>query len=85
MNTYPQPRRGHYSYRHRNPDGSFTLYHTSVEVLGESEKIYLVKITVPLGGHRAGDQMKVRKHNIRFNGEQQPARRYDYSNTYWNR
>lgn len=83
ITPYPQPRSGRYTYRRRNFDGSFTVFYTSVLVLGESEKSYKVKITVSLGNHPAGDTLKVRKRNVSF-GSTEP-RTHDYSDAYWNR
>ena len=84
MNLYPTPITASYTYKTRNFDGTFNSFHASVLILGETEKSYLVQTSVPLGAHRVGDRLTVRKHNVRRKPEGPvPVRKYDYSNAYW--
>lgn len=89
MEMYAEPKRGGYTHRTRNYDGTFNTHYLTVEVLGETDKSYLVKVFVPIGGKPAGSRMTVRKHNVKIQGEQpvaapRPARRYvDCTNAYW--
>lgn len=90
MNMYATPKEGTYDYKSPNFDGTFNLQQVKVAVLGESEKQYLIRLTLPVGNHRQYDQMKVRKHNVRVHGTtatesitamQMP----DYRNAWWNK
>lgn len=87
MNMYATPREGTYNYKSPNFNGSFNLQQVKVAVLGESEKQYLIRLTLPVGNHRQNDQMKVRKSNVRLHGmNDRPSVRstYDYSAAFWN-
>jgi len=85
---YTKPVKGGYQYKRRNFDGTYTLYWLTVDVLGETEKSYLIRISVPLDGHPARSTMTVRKHNVKLNGIQSaapaPRRQHDYSTAWWN-
>lgn len=94
--TYPTPIRAGYTYKSRNWDGSYNYFHTSVEIIGETEKSYRVKLLNPVGPHHAGDVTTVRKHNVKFKKgekpasapapepESKPGREYDYTDAFWN-
>lgn len=87
MNMYATPLRGGYTYRTRNFDGTFNTFYTTVEVLGETAASFLIRILVPLGGHKAKSTMTVRRHNVRLHTEPNPAEekpRHDYSDAWWN-
>jgi hypothetical protein len=87
MNMYATPKEGTYDYKSPNFDGTFNLQQVKVAVLGESEKQYLIRLTLPVGNHRPNDQMKVRKHNVRVHGmTNRPSdrRTYDYSAAFRN-
>lgn len=84
MNLYPIPILASYIYKTRNFDGTYNSFYSSVLILGETEKSYLVQTSVPLGHHRVGDRLTVRKHNVRRKqAAQAPVREYDYRNAYW--
>ena len=84
MDLYPTPIPAGYTYKTRNFDGTFNEFYASVLILGETRKSYLVRIAVPLGNHRAGDRMTVRKHNVTLKAATPAhAREHDYSNAYW--
>lgn len=89
MNEYQEPKRGAYSYRKRNFDGSFSMQTLQVRVLGETGRdSYVIVVFVPINGRPAGSRMTVRKRNVRIQGEAPAARDervYDYSEAYWNR
>lgn len=85
---YATPKEGTYDYKSPNFDGTFNLQQVKVAVLRESEKQYLIRLTLPVGNHRQYDQMKVRKHNVRVHGmtatESIPAMQMpDYRNAWW--
>jgi hypothetical protein len=92
MKMYTMPVKGGYQYKKRNFDGSFNLFYLTVEVLGETEKSYLIRISVPVDGHPAKSTMTVRKHNVRLHGMSTatpaptpaPRRQHDYSTAWWN-
>lgn len=87
MNMFPTPLAGSYTARTRNFDGSFNTFYTSCEVLGESAKMYTIRINVPIGRHKAKEPMTVRKHNVRLK-EASPERcpvQHDYSDAWWNK
>ncbi len=79
------------SYTMKTPDfkGGYFEQTIKVWVIGESDKSYLIVPHCPVRGHRGGDQMKVRKHNVHVHGMSAPAvkrsaRSYDYTNAFWN-
>jgi len=82
MKPFSDPIPGHYTYKSRNFDGSFNQEYTSVLILGETDRSFLVQILSPVGTHRKGDKMTVRKHNVR---QKSTKPEYDYTNAPWNR
>ena len=86
MTLYPTPVPASYTYWTRNYDGSYNRFYASVLILGETEKSYLVQTSVPLGSHRAGDRLTVRKHNVKPKGQSRrpSSREHDYTNEFWN-
>lgn len=88
MNMFPTPLAGSYTARTRNFDGTFNTFYTSCWVLGESDKIYSIRVTTPICGHRANDTLTVRKHNVRLkDAAPKPSApvRHDYSEAWWNK
>lgn len=83
MNMYAAPVDGTYQHKMPNFDGTFRSQQVKVLVLGESEKQYLIRLTLPVGNHRQYDQIKVRKHNVRLKRATE-EKVYDYSDAYWN-
>lgn len=55
-----------YLFETTNYDGTFTRWNTQVEVLGETDKSYLIKLKEPIRQHFAGDQIWVLKRKVRF-------------------
>lgn len=84
MEMFATPRKGSYTARNRNFDGSFNTFYTSCEVMGESAKSYAIRLYVPIGQHKAREIIKVRKHNVRFKDETPAASTHDYSGAWWN-
>ena len=64
MYVYPQT--AQYLFETYNFDGTFTRWHTTVEVLGETVKSYLIKLKEPIRNHFIGDQIWVMKKKVRF-------------------
>ena len=86
MKMYESPKQGTYNHKTPNFDGTFNLQQVKVDVLGESEKQYLIRLILPVGHHRQNDQMKVRKHNVRLHdmtAQSKYSRNIDYTTAYW--
>ncbi len=86
MKMYENPKQGTYNHKTPNFDGTFNLQQVKVDVLGESEKQYLIRLILPVGHHRQNDQMKVRKHNVRLHdmtAQSNYSKNIDYSKAYW--
>ena len=64
--TYDSTFEATYLYETTNYDGTFTRWKTQVEVLGETDKSYLIKLKEPIRQHFAGDQSWVFKRKVRF-------------------
>ena len=86
---YATPISGSYSHRTPNYDGTFSEAVVAVDVLGESEKRYLVRLKMPVENHKQNEELWVRKHNVSVvayvRREGVPEEKYDYSNAYWNK
>ena len=78
---------GSYTAKTRNFDGTFDVSCVPCNIIGESDKSYLIMILLPVKGHAMRDTMKVRKHNVRIkdaSAANTGHARYDYSEAYWN-
>lgn len=94
MEMYATPIEGTYIRRRPDFQGNFYREEVKVKVLGETDKSFLIKLYCAIGNHRGGDQLKVRKHNVRMprtmsvssglGPYDKPERQYDYSGAYWN-
>lgn len=81
MEMFTTPRLGRYVARTRNFDGSFNEFNTSCLIFGESDRSYIISLSIPLNGHKPYERLTVRKHNVRM--KKQPVE-YDYSGAWWN-
>lgn len=92
MNMWATPQEGIYIVKTPDFKGGFKIEQAKVKVLGENEKSMLIKLMCNVRGHRAGDQLKVRRHNVRMpnkvtsglGSNDKPVREYDYSDKFWN-
>jgi len=82
MEMYATPKVGSYTFKTRNFDGSFNLFYTKVEILGETAKSYLVRLLSPMAGHPYRSKTVVRKSSVKVKREESS---YDYSDAYWNK
>lgn len=55
-----------YLFETMNWDGSLTRWQARVDVLGETEKSYIIRVREPVRGHVAGEVMRVMKKKVRF-------------------
>lgn len=84
MNMYTTPVDGLYNHKTPRYDGTFDVQQVGVMVLGESAKMYLVRLRLPVGNRRQGDELQVRKRNVRLRRPKAEPREYDYSEAWWN-
>ena len=62
---YENPFGATYLFETTNYDGTFTRWNTSVSVLGETDKSYLIQLKEPIRQHFAGDKLWVLKKKVR--------------------
>lgn len=63
---YEKPIQATYLFLYPNYDGTFRRLQADVDVIGESDKRYLVRLKYPILNHLVGDEIRVLKKNIRF-------------------
>ena len=83
METYSTPVPASYTYRTRNFDGTFNLFHVKVNIVGESPKSYLVETLTPLAGIKRLSRMTVRKHNVHATHTDSGKTRPDCTGQWW--
>lgn len=64
MITYEKPAKGIYKHTVTNYDGTFTSYNVRVEVIGENDKSYYIKLLEPTTTRMPGDFLWVRRRSI---------------------
>ena len=97
MNMYKSPIEGCYTRKRPDFNGGFYKEQVKVLVIGESDKSLLIQLRCNIDGHRCGERLKVRKHNVNMSRPEnlisvssgigtfdKPRREYDYSNEFWN-
>lgn len=94
MKMYTTPQEGIYTVKTPDYNGGFVIEKTKVWVLGETDKSHLIQLRCDIRGHRGGDRLTVRKHNVSMphlvrmssgiGPNDKPIRQYDYSDAYWN-
>ena len=91
---YATPVEGIYTIKTPDFQGGFFIEKVKVKVLGETDKSFLIQTKCDIRGHRGGERMTVRKHNVRMphlvrvasgiGPNDEPIRQYDYTSAYWN-
>lgn len=66
MKKYDSPISAVYRFLTTNFNGTFNSYQTDVEVIGETNKRYLIRLKFPVRSRRVGDEIWVAKKNVRF-------------------
>lgn len=74
---YDTPKYGVYNYLCKNIDGSLSPYKSDVEVVGETAKRFLIRLSEPIRDHKVGDVIEVLKRSVKLNR--------DCSDDSWNR
>ena len=70
---------------------TFNEYKIKCEVVGESDKMYKIRLLQPTHNRRTGDLLWVYKHNIKFTGpdkDKKPLSSMDYDDfeePWWNK
>ena len=84
MNMYSTPLDGLYNFKTPRFDGTFNIQQVKVSVLGESSTMYRIRLRLPVGNRRYGDEMSVRKHNVHVHRPAPQPKEYDYTESWWN-
>ena len=74
---YDIPKYGVYNYQCKNIDGTLSPYKSDVEVLGETAKKFIIKLSEPVREHKVGDVIEVLKRSVKL--------QRDCSDDWWNR
>lgn len=62
--SYPTAISGYYSYKVMTLNRQFTTRRTRVDVIGETDKTYRIRLKSRVGIRGAGDEMFVRRRNV---------------------
>jgi len=84
MTLFATPIEGFYNHKTPRFDGSFNVEQVGVLVIGESEKMYIIRLRMPVGNLHQGHEMSVHKHNVKIHKPATHPKQYDYSNAWWN-
>ena len=84
MNTYSIPLDGFYNHKTPRFDGTFNIQQVAVSILGESDKMYRIRLRLPVGNLRQGHEMSVRKRNVYVHRPKPQPKEYDCTNQWWN-
>lgn len=80
---YNQPLKGVYRYSasHFNEYGNLAIrfFNTNVEVIGETQKSYLIRLHDPILDHCRGDEIFVKRSNVKLRYDEK-----DNSEFWWN-
>lgn len=68
---------GVYNFTCKNVDGSLSSHKSEVEVQGETDKKYIIRLSEPIREHKVGDVIEVLKRNVKLHR--------DCSNDFWNK
>lgn len=63
---YEAPKQATYRFLTTNYNGTFSPWSTKVDVLGETEKSYIVRLREPIRDHFVGDKIRVGKKSVDF-------------------
>lgn len=84
MNMYATPLDGFYNMKTPRFDGTFNVQQVGVKVLGESSTQYKIRLRLPVGNKRQGDELHVAKRNVLVRRPKPQPKEYDYTEAWWN-
>lgn len=83
MKIYDTPIAGLYNHKTPRYDGTFNVQQVGVFVIGESPKLYMIRLRLPVGNRHQGDELTVRKHNVIIPYQPQEPQQHDCTNAWW--
>ncbi len=84
MTDYATPLDGIYTYKTPRYDGTFNYAQVRVYVLASSDKMYRIRLRMPVGNLPQGHVMSVCRHNVNIHRPAVRPRHYDYTEAWWN-